>query len=255
MSSVLLQQLLARRDTWRGRDADSTCQGATTTGFRSLDQILGGNGWPHQGLVEWLCPLPCPSLLHLLLPLLTADTTGARLIANPPARPSATALAAAGASLKRVLVLQSPDRQALLSACLEAVTSETLSLLALWSPAGPLPAGTLRRLHLGARQGRCLLILMRPLHAARRPSPAPLRLRFACPAPGELDLIVHKQPGHRPGQYCRLTLLPEHLRHPPPSCAELDAPMPRAAVLSPGQALPPRPTTMPAATSASGAFP
>ncbi|HAJ41349.1 MAG TPA: cell division protein, partial [Alcanivorax sp.] len=86
-----------------------------------------------------------------------------------------------------------------------------------------MPAGTLRRLHLGAQQGRCLLILVRPRQAGRQPSPAPLRLDLSCPAPGELTVTVHKQPGGRAGLHCRLPLLPEHLRRRPPACRELPA--------------------------------
>lgn len=225
MSSAFLQQLLARRDTWRGRHHDAGPSPGRGTGFAALDRLLSHQGWPSSGLVELLCPLPCPPLLHLLLPALAAADGGARMIANPPARPSAPVLAGAGVPLERLLVLRGRDRGALLRACLEAAASDTLAVLVLWAPGGALPTGTLRRLHLGAQQGRCLLFLVRPLRAARQASPAPLRLRLDCPAPGELSITVHKQPGDRPGGHCRLLLLPEHLRRPPPALAgpDLDA--------------------------------
>ena len=82
MPPDFLQQLLARRDTWWGRESTGTGQGQST-GFNDLDQILAGGGWPEQGLVELLCPLPCPAVLHLLLPVLASDGPGARLIALP----------------------------------------------------------------------------------------------------------------------------------------------------------------------------
>lgn len=241
MSSVLLQQLLARRDTWRGCDPDACRRVGRSTGFNDLDRLLNG-GWPEHGLVEWLCPLPCPPLLHLLLPVLAGDEPGARIIANPPARPSAPALAAAGVPLEHLLILQSGNRAGLLHACFEAVASDALSVLALWAPGGALPTGTLRRLHLGAQQGRCLLILARPLRAARQPSPAPLRLVLGCPSPGELAITVHKQPGDRPGGRCRLTLLPEHLRRAPPACVTLPTltRRPAAALPPPAPLMTPR---------------
>lgn len=222
MSSMFLQQLLSRRDTWRGRAPDGAARGGRPTGFAGLDRLLSLGGWPRHGLVELLCPLPCPPLLHLLLPVLAGDEPGARLIANPPERPSATALARAGVSLEQLLILHA-ERDGLLRACYEAAASDALSVLLLWAPGGALPAGTLRRLHLGAQQGRCLLVLARPRRAARQPSPAPLRLGLECPAPGELTVIVHKQPGGRPGEQCRLVLLPEHLRRAPPAIASLPA--------------------------------
>lgn len=228
MSSVFLQQLLARRDTWRGRARETGPAPGRGTGFDALDRLLSQDGWPASGLVELLCPLPCPPLLHLLLPALASAEGGARLIANPPARPSAPVLAGAGVPLERLLILHGRDRGALLRASLEAAASDTLTVLVLWAPGGALPGGTLRRLHLGAQQGRCLLFLVRALGAARQPSPAPLRLRLGCPAPGELDVTVHKQPGDRPGGHCRLRLLPEHLRRPPPALAGRDAGSPPA---------------------------
>lgn len=232
MSSDFLQQLLARRDTWRGRDSAASERGGRRTGFNALDGLLEHGGWPEYGLVELLCALPCPPLIHLLLPLL-AGGDGARVIANPPARPSALALARAGVALERLLVLQSTDRATLLRACFEAVASDTVDVLALWAPGGTLPDGTLRRLHLAAQQGRCLLVLARPQRAARQPSPAPLRLALSCPAPGELGITVHKQPGGRAGGYCQLQLLPAHLRQVPPACVTLPALTRRPMALAP----------------------
>lgn len=245
MSSSFLQQLLARGDTWQGRRSDVARTGGISTGFPSLDRLLRDAGWPRQGLIEWLCPLPCPPALHLLLPLLAAAGPGMRLLANPPAQPSALALAAAGVPLERLLVLHSHDRGALLRACLEAACSDVLGTLALWTPAGALPTGTLRRLHLGAQQGRCLAILLRPLDAARHPSPAPLRLQLGCPVPGELDVTVLKQPGDRPGGHCRLVVLPGHLRQAPPSCATqiATAHLPRVLSAIPIPATPATPAT------------
>ena len=120
MPPDFLQQLLARRDTWWGRESTGTGQGQST-GFNDLDQILAGGGWPEQGLVELLCPLPCPAVLHLLLPVLASDGPGARLIANPPMRPSATMLARAGVPLDDLLILRSDDRATLLRASFEAI--------------------------------------------------------------------------------------------------------------------------------------
>jgi len=217
-----LQQLLTRRDTWWGRECADNGQGQST-GFPALDRILVAGGWPEQGLAELLCPLPCPAVLHLLLPLLAGDAPGARLIANPPLRPSAATLAQAGVPLRDLLILRSGDRGALLRACFEAVASDTLRLALLWPPGGPLPASTLRRLHLGAQQGRCLLILVRPCQAGQQPSPAPLRLELDCPSPGKLTVTVRKQPGGRAGQHCDLKILPEHLRRIPPSCIDMPA--------------------------------
>jgi len=242
MSSAFLQQLLSRRDTWRGRDLDGAVRGGRPTGFAGLDRLLSQGGWPVHGLVELLCPLPCPPLLHLMLPVLAGDDPGARVIANPPERPCADTLARAGVPLARLLVLHG-ERDGLLRACHEAAASDALSVLLLWAPAGALPAGTLRRLHLGAQQGRCLLVLARPRRVARQPSPAPLRLGLECPAPGELAVTVHKQPGGRPGDRCHLTLLPEHLRRAPPATASLAAltRRPRPALEAP----PPRPPAPP----------
>lgn len=244
MPSDFLQQLLARRDTWRGRDPDAATRTGRPTGFHTLDGVLEQGGWPDSGLVELLCALPCPPLMHLLLPLLAGDD-GARVIANPPARPSAQTLARAGVRLERLLVLQSRERAPLLRACLEAVASDSVGVMVLWAPGGALPAGTLRRFHLGAQQGRCLLILVRPRRAGAQPSPAPLRLDVACTVPGELTIGVHKQPGGRPGGQCQVVVLPEHLRRAPPDCATLPALTRRPVTDWSPSPLPPPPAPLP----------
>jgi cell division inhibitor SulA len=238
MPSHFLQQLLTRRDTWRGRALHSTEHVGRPTGFDALDRLLAHGGWPRHGLVELLCALPCPPLIHLLVPVL-ARAGGARMIVNPPARPGAVALAQAGIPLEHLLVLKSGDRATLLRACFEAAASDAVGVLVLWAPSGALPVGTLRRLHLGAQQGRCLLVLVRPQHAARQPSPSPLRLILTCTAPGELGVTVHKQPGGRPGGGCLLRLLPDHLCQRPPACAALPALTRRPSVNPPGLPLPP----------------
>ena len=46
MSSAFLQQLLSRRDTWRGRDLDGAARGGRPTGFAGLDRLLSQGGWP-----------------------------------------------------------------------------------------------------------------------------------------------------------------------------------------------------------------
>lgn len=233
MPSHFLHQLLARRDTWRGRASLAGEYAGQPTGFDALDQLLSHGGWPRCGLVELLCTLPCPPLIHLLLPIL-ARAGGARMIVNPPARPCAVALARAGVPLEHLLVLQSGDRNTLLRACFEAAASDAVGVLAVWAPGGTLPIGTLRRLHLAAQQGRCLLMLMRPQRGAHQPSPAPLRLILNCAAPGELAVTVHKQPGGRPGDGCRLRLLPDHLCQMPPACAALPALTRRPLAKAPG---------------------
>ncbi|CUR47103.1 hypothetical protein Q668_08765 [Alcanivorax sp. PN-3] len=239
-----LQQLLRRQDTWQGPGRGAAREEHRHTGFPALDRLLWQGGWPNQGLVELLCPLPCPSLLHLLLPLLRRREDGARIIANPPARPSATALKRAGLPLEQILVLQARERSTLLRACLEAASSDTLDSLVLWAPGGALPTGTLRRLHMAAQQGRCLFLLVRPRRASKQPSPAPLRLLLDVDQPGELSVTVGKQPGGRHGQQCRLVVLPEHLRHPPPPCATM-----ATRTRRPGTATAPSPLALPAPTS------
>lgn len=220
-ASRSLHKLLHRRDLWRARDGlRNTRDTVLPSGFPVLDQALHGGGWPAAGLTELLCDTPCPPALRLLLPALAALDDGLVILAGPPARPRAGALHRAGLDLSRLLVLHSREPRILLRACHESAASGAAAALVAWLPRGADDPKTLRRLHLAAREGRCLLVAMRDSGEQAQPSPAPLRLLLQPCLPGDLAIQVLKQPGGWAGQQVRVPVLPDHLRTPPAPVAD-----------------------------------
>ncbi|QJX01728.1 hypothetical protein HML84_03840 [Alcanivorax sp. IO_7] len=223
-----------------GRDLDGAARGGRPTGFAGLDRLLSQGGWPAQGLVELLCPLPCPPLLHLLLPALAGDQPGARLIANPPERPSALALARAGVpwsgcwcctasataccapATRRPPATPSPPcccgRRA-------APCPRHPAAVAPGRPAGPLPAGA------------------GPAPAGGAPAqPGAPAAGTGLPGPRRTHRYRAQAARRPPRERCHLSLLPEHLRRPPPATATLPALTRRPATAhEPTPALPGRP--------------
>lgn len=177
------------------------------SGFAGLNDILHQRGLPTAGLVELLCADSCPPALRLMLPAMAArQQQGLLVLANPPARPSAATLRHAAIKSHRLLVLRSEHTEALLQACHNSLASGRVSTLIVWL-AQMDDQIALRRLHLAALKSHCLLVAMRPLSQAERPSPAILRLRLRMQPPEHLAVDVVKQPGGWGGQKVNLALL------------------------------------------------
>ena len=189
-----LAPLYDRALLWRGRLSRPAAD-TLPTGFQALDAALHGNGWPASGLVELLCTQPCPQALRLMLPALSGLQDGLIALANPPARPQASTLRQAGIHSANLLVMRSSNPDTLLRACRESASSGAISALVLWIPAGADTPTNLRRLHLAAQQGRCLLVLMRSADQLQHASPAPLRLQLTALPPTQMRLDIVKQPG------------------------------------------------------------
>lgn len=221
--SPSLDSLLERPGIWRGRPATSS-EEAIDSGFNSLNDTLHLGGWPAAGLVELLCAAPCPQALRLMLPAMAARQEGLVILANPPARPRADTLQQAGIKSHRLLVMRSERHDTLLQACHEALASGAVSTLMVWLPESMDDQIALRRLHLAAREGRCLLIAVRPVSQADRPSPAILRLRLRMQPPAHLAVDVIKQPGGWGGQQVNLALLPTRLSQPLAASRDMPAP-------------------------------
>lgn len=218
-----LAPLYDRAVLWRGRQSRPAAS-IQPSGFSALDEVLHGNGWPASGLIELLCTGPCPQALRLMLPALSRLQDGLIVLANPPARPQANTLRQAGIHAANLLVMRSTDTNTLLRACRESAASSAVSALVLWLPEGADSATNLRRLHLAAQQGRCLLVVIRGAEQAQQASPAPLRLQLTSLPPAQLQIDIIKQPGGWGGQRLALNLLPERISQPLAATAQMPAP-------------------------------
>lgn len=221
--ALSLDALYPHAPLWRGRQPQRQAE-TLATGFQALDQALHQGGLPAAGLVEILCQTPCPHALRLVLPVLGRLQDGLLALVNPPARPQLDTLKQAGIHSADLLVLRSDCPTTLLRACRETAASSVTSAIVAWLPQGTDTPANLRKLHLAAQQGRCLLIIMRDARQALHASPAPLRLLLRSDARGEVQLNIVKQPGGWGGQQVSVRLLPERVAAPLPAAVQLPAP-------------------------------
>ncbi len=198
-----LDALLADPRVWRGRQAP---QGMRTlsSGYRALDAILPGGGWPRAGLTEIVVERWGTGELQMIVPLLRQlsddghDEAAARhgWIAwiAPPYVPYAPALATAGIDVARLLLVHAAIDSEALWAAEQALVSASCQIVLAW--ARNAAHRQLRRLQLAAEDEGVPCILFRPPDALRAASPAALKLYLGAGANGWLDVI--KSRGGRP---------------------------------------------------------
>ncbi|NTZ10336.1 translesion DNA synthesis-associated protein ImuA [Burkholderia metallica] len=179
---------------WRGSQLARGGPRTIETGFAPLSAELPGGGWPVGGLVELLAAQPGCGEMRLLAPALARSVSVRRPLAlvAPPQSPHATALASLGVPTDTLLWLRAGSRTDALWAAEQALKTGCCGALLLWQDARP---DALRRLHLAAaRTGDTLFVMLRPLSAARQPSPAVLRVALY-PVPGGVSLDIVKRRG------------------------------------------------------------
>lgn len=196
-----------RPDVWRGGGFAPPGSQVLATGFGELDARLPGGGWPLGALTEILTPAPGGiGGLAPLLPALARLSRERRWLAwvAPPYAPYAPALAACGIAVDRVLLVRPRSTGDGLWALEQVLGAGACSAALAWPAAAGM--NVLRRLQLAAERGGTWGVLFRPLHAAREPSPAVLRLRVE-PVPDGIRLHLLKRRGRGAGA-------PVHLPHP-----------------------------------------
>jgi len=198
MQVVDLEQLKREGVLWQGRHSAATADRLLASGWRVLDEILGG-GWPRAALAEVLSQ--AHQGLPLVLPLLARLSRDPRWLVwvAPPYVPYAPALVARGIRIERLLLVQDVSAGQCLWAVEQALRSGACSAVLAWPE--QTQTAQLRRLQLAAEQGDCPGMLFRPLHAAGQGSPAALRLRVR-PVPLGLEVEVLKRRGAWGGAKC-----------------------------------------------------
>ena len=219
MDSPSLKQLLQRNDVWRASDNNEKQSSTQDTGHAVLNRLLPGQGWPSQGLTEFLCPRPGMGELSLLTPALKQLSQQDRWIAllNPPFIPYAPAWAACGINLSQILVIQTRTERDRLWALETLLSSNTTSAALYWPTR--IHAKALRRLQVASKKGQCWGVLFRPEEAAQEASPATLRIQLSAATASKenagqhgLLLKVLKRPGGWPSQ-THFIETPRHCLH------------------------------------------
>ena len=184
----LLEQVIQRRDTWRGQHsrfqqglfpANSEQHGQTlASGYSSLDAQLHQGGWPLGSTIELLSDGSGLGSVGLFLPAMESLSSEGRWQAfiAPPFTPYAPLLAARGIDTQQILLVHPQNREDLLWATEQALRSGTCSAVFSWLGAGKYSYGELRKLQLAAADGDSLAVLFRNQQAASQHAPASLRL-------------------------------------------------------------------------------
>ena len=201
---VVLAEVLARGDVWRGDTLASLPETALASGHAELDAELPGGGWPRGNLTEILVDRNGLGEMHLLLPALANLSLGGGWLAlvAPPWLPYAPAWALAGVSLERVVVVRAGKDAAW--CCEQLLASGGFAAVLAW-PATGIDARALKRLQVAVEGRPTLACVWRSLAVAAVPSPAPLRIALAA---GERDLQVRiiKRRGRPEARPLNLTL-------------------------------------------------
>ena len=183
-----LDALLRDRPIWRGRAPVAPAQTGLPTGIAPLDAVLPTQGWIPAGLNEILVPCDGVGELELLWPMLALATAqdGQVALVAPPYVPYAPAWHAAGVRLERLHVVRADPREALWAAE-QCMRSGACTAVLCWPQA--VDDRALRRLQVAAEAGQCHGVAIRPMQAARNPSPAPLRIAIEPGPPRQLRVL------------------------------------------------------------------
>jgi protein ImuA len=187
----VLEQVIQRRDTWRGRqdhvaarlrpaNGDFYCRDTLPSGYSTLDAVLRQGGWPLGDTIELLSDGSGLGAMGLLLPAMERLSGQRRwqVFIAPPYTPYAPLLAARGIDTRQVLLVHPRNRADLLWATEQALRSTTCGAVFSWLGNHDYRYGELRKLQLAAGSGDSLAVLFRPRAAACNNAPAPLRLQM-----------------------------------------------------------------------------
>jgi hypothetical protein len=199
-----VRALLSHPAIWRGDDVAPE-PAALSTGFRALDDVLPGGGWPGNALTEVLLAREGIGELRLMLPALAKLTREGRDVVwiAPPHRPYAPALAAAGIVLPRLALVRCRDAREASWAFEQALRAPECGAAFAWL--AERDERTLRRLALAAREGRTFGVLWRRPGVSAQAIAAPLRLGLESDD-GKLSVRILKRRGGEVARPVRIDL-------------------------------------------------
>jgi cell division inhibitor SulA len=198
-----LDALLQTAAVWRASESSRANQPAVASGFRALDEKLGG--WPIGALIELLAPYEGIHELSILLPALAKLSQDERWIVflNPPHIPYAPALSRAGVNVARIVVVHARSGAEVLWSMEQCLRAGVCSAVLAWP--GVLNEQAIRRAQLAAETGQTLAVYFPPCGIAAQPSPVPYRLRVE-PDPEGIRVEILKRRGGGVGAPIRLSL-------------------------------------------------
>ena len=200
----LLNNLLLRQDTWRGRNR-SLRRHVIATGNENLDRLLLG-GWPVSALTELVTQQDGIGELSLLLPTVKHYASENKLCVwlDTPYQPYAPSLVNEGVPLDKLLIVRSKNSKEWLWAAEQSIRGK--ALLFAWANRAQPRYSALRKLQLAATESLAPVFLFSPPNALKAHSPALLRLELESLEPNVLSVTLHKLRGKMPGAKTQITL-------------------------------------------------
>ena len=198
-NTEIITRLLARHDTWRGQNS-KTIQRNLSSGNDQIDLLLKG-GWPAASVTELLVQRQGIGELSLLLPTIQQYCQNNYLSVwlDPPYQPYAPALAAAGISLQKTLIVQSKNHREWLWIAEQCIRNNALLLA--WSEKTAPSYTDIRKLQLAAADSGNPAFLFAMGNQLSASSPAALRLEIDAAGEKNLRLCVRKLRGVAPGEH------------------------------------------------------
>jgi hypothetical protein len=192
-------QLVQLPGVWRGGELEHVAHRVVATGFARLDAELPGGGWPMGTLTEVLHDGAGIGEVTFLAGALARAAGSDRLVAwiSPPYLPYAPALAQAGITLERCMVVRPANREDALWATEQALKSGACGAVLFWNEGVRAQAqeyAWMRRLQLAAHAGDAMAVIYRSSAAERHSTPAHLRVALACEN-GSLEVRIPKRRG------------------------------------------------------------
>ena len=194
--ATVASHIFQHPSVWRGKDLARASTPGVPTGFPSLDAELPGGGWPVSSLTEVMPAHEGIGELRFLSPALAALSQTGKYLAwiNPPYRPYAPALAAAGIALQKILIVKTPGPRETLWAAEQALRANACGAVLVW-PGAHVDYTALRRLQIATEGSSTISFIFRPVAAVATASPAPLRLRLET-SHGDLAVHILKRRGN-----------------------------------------------------------
>ena len=179
---------------WLGHQLARQGNSTVSTGFRSLDAVLPGGGWPKAALSELLLAHPGVGEVRLLAPALASAQGRTAIFFDPPMQLDAAVLASLGVDLEQLLIINSPKERDTLWALEQALKSGHVGAIVAWLPPR-LRAESIRRLQLAAHNHDGVAFVFREAAVHDRPSASPLRLALSAAGADRLQVRVVKRRG------------------------------------------------------------
>ena len=184
-----------KAQVWRGSELAGAVSGVISTGWRALDDVLPGGGWPLRGVTEVLAAQAATLEWRLLEPALRTMAASKREVVavGPPRHPCMAGLRHLGVDDSRFIWVRAEQPAERLWATEQLIRSASTCTILAWLP--QVRAEQIRRLQVCAQGSDALVILFRGEQARREASAAPLRMSVAVDMDWGIRVDVFKRAG------------------------------------------------------------